>query len=356
MTNSFAVKIEKKLTQKTLELLDSINYRNKNLKLKQVGNVIIIPLQKNIDFTNLNGTLNKLKIKFEVTSENFLPFKKSNISFKERLKDKLTKKEFSSLITSFNIIGDIAVIEIPKILEKKEKIIANALMQSNNAIKVVCKKSGITSGKFRVYPVKVLLGENRTVSIYKESGCKFKVDIAKVFFSPRLATERMRIAKQIKGGEIVGVFFAGVGPFPIVFALNSKMKKAFAIELNSDAFKLLEENIKLNSVQEKVEAIMGDVKRIVPKKLKEKCDRVVMPLPKNADLFLNEAIVALKPKGGIIHFDLFVEKDKPFENVEKLIKKIVSKHTKKFKILRQKKIRDFSPSIIQIGIDFKVYK
>ena len=61
-------------------------------------------------------------------------------NLKEFLKDKLTEKETSQLIRSFDIIGDIAIIEIPDSLKKKEKIIAEGVMKQNTAVKTVLKK------------------------------------------------------------------------------------------------------------------------------------------------------------------------------------------------------------------------
>jgi tRNA (guanine37-N1)-methyltransferase len=43
------------------------------------------------------------------------------MDLKESLKGKLTKKELESLKTSFDVIGDVAIIEIPDELKKKEK-------------------------------------------------------------------------------------------------------------------------------------------------------------------------------------------------------------------------------------------
>ena len=176
-----------------------------------------------------------------------------------------------------------------------------------------------------------------------------------MFFSPRLSTERIRISRLIKKGEVVGAFFAGVGPFPIVFAKNSKMEKAIAIELNPVAFKLMKQNIVLNKVEKKVEPILGDVKKVAPKKLKGKCDRVVMPLPRGAGAFLGSAFKALAVKGGVIHFYQFEPKDKPFNAPLKRIKETAKKSGRKVKVLRKAIVRSFSPKTVQVVIDFKAF-
>ena len=274
-------------------------------------------------------------------------------NLKQALKGKLSRREMEKLITSFDSLGDIAVIQVPKELEKKASLIGKALLKLNKHFKTVCMVSGQHKGLYRVQPVKVIAGKRNKKAMYKESGCRFLVHLDRVFFSPRLSTERKRIAGLIKENEVIGMFFAGVGPFPIVFARHSKMKKAYAIELSPQAFKGLLHNISLNKCEGKVEAIQGDVKKVVPKRLLGKCDRVVMPLPKGGENFLKEAMLALKPEGGVVHFYRFVERDKKFEQPLAEIRAAAKELGMKARILRKKRVRSFSARVEQVVIDFR---
>jgi len=282
--------------------------------------------------------------------------KKQPKNLKEALKGKLGKKQMEKLITSYDSVGDIAVIQVPNELQGKAGIIGETLLGLNKQFRTVCMVSGEHKGVYRVQPVKVIAGKKNKTATYKESGCVFSVHLGKVFFSPRLGTERLRIARLIKKGEVVGAFFAGVGPFPIVFARNSGMKKAYAIELNPAAVERLIHNIALNKCQTKVEPILGDVKQVVPKKLLGKCDRVVMPLPKGGENFLKEAMLALKPSGGVAHFYRFVERDRGTEQPFAEIKAAAKELGKVTKVIRAKKVRSFSASKEQIVIDFTAKK
>ena len=273
-------------------------------------------------------------------------------NLKEALKGKLTKKEMEKLIASFDSVGNIAVIQVPKELEKKAKVIGEALLSMNRHFETVCMVSGEHKGKYRVQPVKVVAGKKSKVAAYKESGCRFEVHLGRVFFSPRLSTERQRISGLIKENEEIGAFFAGVGPFPIVFARLSGMKKAYAIELNPEAHREMLHNILLNRCKEKIEPVFGDVKKIVPEMLAGKCDRVVMPLPKGGENFLQEALMALKPEGGIVHFYRFVERDRGAEQAIAEIEKAAQELGFETKVLRAEKVRSFSPKIQQMVIDF----
>lgn len=350
-----SIKVEKVFAQKAIDLLGKLNLRDKSKKPKADSKNLFIPVIKlnSDEKKKLEEELKKNKVKFSFAQSGFEEIKKNPRNLKEELKNKLTEKELRELITSFNSLGDTAVIEIPDSLKTKENLIGEALMKLNKGIKVVLKKASAHEGEFRTHKVKVIAGEKRTKANYTEHGCKFRISLGKVFFSPRLSTERKRISKLIKKGEVIGAFFAGVGPFPIVFAKHSKMKKAIAIELNPKAIEDMKENIALNKVQGKVQPILGDVNKIVPEKYRNFFDRVVMPLPKGGENFLETAIISVK-KNGVIHYYQFVEKDSlfkaPLHDIEKACKKL----KKKFKVLRKAEVRKFSPKIVQVVVDFKV--
>ena len=116
------------------------------------------------------------------------------MKLREALKGKLTEKEQEKLITGYDIVGDIAILEIPHGLGKKEGAIAEAVMKINPSVKVVVKKVGIHSGKYRLQDYKVIAGEKRTETIHTENGVRVKLDIAKAYCSNRPVTKRLRIA------------------------------------------------------------------------------------------------------------------------------------------------------------------
>ncbi len=273
-------------------------------------------------------------------------------NLKEILEKKLNKKEKAVFIKSFDSLGNLAVIEVPEELEKKEKLIGETIIKLNKNIKTVCKISGPHKGKYRLQPLKIIAGEKNFTAEYKESGCRFIFDVRKVFFSPRLSNERIRISKLIKKGETVGCFFAGAGPFPIVFSKNTEIKKAFAVELNPQAVKYLKKNIEANKCGNKVEVFRADVNKIAGTKLKNSCDRIVMPMPHGGETFLHVTLKALK-KGGVIHFYQVLEKETAFETAIKRAEKECEKQKRKFTLLEKRKVRPFSAAKIQVVIDFR---
>ncbi|MBW2986756.1 class I SAM-dependent methyltransferase family protein, partial [Candidatus Woesearchaeota archaeon] len=182
-------------------------------------------------------------------------------------------------------------------------------------------------------------------------GVRLKIDLEKCYFSSRLGTERLRIAKQIKPGEKILVMFSGVAPYPLVIAKNAEPKFIYGIELNPVAHKFAKENIMLNKAQDKITLYKGDVVKVVPN-LKQKFDRILMPMPKTALTFLEAAFKAAK-KGTIIHFYTF-GKEEEFKDLRDQIKAECKKHKKKCRILKTVKAGNYAPGVYRVCIDFKL--
>ncbi|MCK4327310.1 MAG: class I SAM-dependent methyltransferase family protein [Candidatus Diapherotrites archaeon] len=269
-------------------------------------------------------------------------------SLREALEGKLAPADLDVLVTSFDTIGDIAVIEVRYGLD--EALIGNAILESHPAIKTVCKKGGAHTGPFRVMPVKVIAGENKTSAVYQEHGVRMRVDVDRVYFSPRLSSERLRIAKQVVPGEEIAGFFAGVGPFPLVIAKKKKCR-IYAVELNPHAFELMRENIAMNKLRGEILPTLGDVREIAP--YIPKCDRVLMPSPKTGESFLEPCISAAKP-GGVVHYYEFAPDEDPYSGAIKRIEAAAESLGRKAKILNRRVVRPHSVRVSQVAIDFSV--
>ncbi len=267
--------------------------------------------------------------------------------FRDALKGELTRQEISLVPRSFDVVGDILIFsDFPKELEKKEKMIAQRIIETMKHIKVVCKKTKIHSGIFRTKKVKILAGVRRKTTIHKENNIRVKLNVETCYFSPRLSNERQRIAGLVKQGEYILVMFSGVGIYPVVLAKNTKAKEIIGVEINPDAYKFAEENIVLNKA-DNIKLYLGDVRDVVPK-LSKKFDRILMPLPKSAEEFLDIALKVSKA-GTIVHFYDFLHE----AEFDKAIKKI-KKHCPKAKKINVIKCGQYSPRKFRICVDFEV--
>jgi tRNA G37 N-methylase Trm5 len=189
---------------------------------------------------------------------------KTDMQLREALKDRLTKKEMSELKTAFDVIGDIAILEIDNSLKKKEKVIAETLLLLHKNIKTVLKKAAEHSGEFRTQKMRYIAGEKRKETIHKELNTQIMLNVEKVYFSPRLSTERKRIMEQVKDNENVLIMFSGCAPYPCVIAKNKKPARVVGIEINPIGHRYGLENIRLNKLKN-VKLYCGDVKDIIPK-------------------------------------------------------------------------------------------
>lgn len=255
-------------------------------------------------------------------------------------------------VRAFDVFGNIAITKFPEnFKESEKKKFADKILKDNCSIKTVLEKIGKFSGRLRKMQTKYLSGEKTKEVLYRENGCTLRFNIDKTYFSSRLSNERKEIAQQVKKGDTVLVMFAGVAPFSIVIAKNSKAKKIYSNELNREANKYAQLNIELNKVKDKVELISGDAKKIIPT-LKEKFDVIIMPRPQLKDSFLKEAFAVSKKGTKIFYYD-FCKKEEINTIVEK-IKTEAKKSKKKIKILKIKTAGEIAPYKIRARIDFKV--
>jgi len=278
-------------------------------------------------------------------------------SLKTLLTDKLKPLELKLLCKSYDIVGDIAIIRIPEPLRERSKIIAEAVMQTHKPIKAVWRQASSVSGDFRLRDLEFLLGEKKTETLHREHGCVFKVDLEKCYFSPRLSYERMRIARQVQPDEVILNMFAGVGCYSIVIAKHSKPEKIFSIDVNSFAIQYMQENIKLNKVEEKVIPIQEDAKKVIEERLRNVADRVLMPLPERAYQYLDYALLALKPTGGWIHYYDFehAKKDEsPIEKIESKVSEKLQSLGVNFEVAFGRIVRTTGPNWYQVVLDIQV--
>jgi tRNA (guanine37-N1)-methyltransferase len=328
------VKVASKDAQKVKRELKEKGALDKGKKAKRDGEFVIFPVLEKVEgFENI-----------ETEFDEFAGHRK----FRDVLREQLTEEETALAKRAFDVIGGIAIIDVPRELEKHESTIAKALMDAHKNIRAVYRKSGDISGEERVRELKFLAGEERTETVYKEHGMNLKLDVSTVYFSPRLSAERGRILAQTKDGEVVVDLFAGIGPFSILLARNRDIK-AHAIDVNEHAFEYLKENIRINKVADKVTPLLGDCREVAPKGV---ATRVIMNLPKSASEFLDTAFDAIKE--GVIHYYAISREEDLYDSKIDFIEKVAEEKGRKIKIMNKKIVRPYAPYTYHIAIDIEV--
>jgi len=252
-----------------------------------------------------------------------------------------------------------AVFRIPEHLEQHSKTVAETIMQTHKQVKSVWRQVSSVSGEYRLHGLEHVLGKKTTETVYKEYGCAYKVDLKTAYFSPRLSYERLRIAKLVEPQEVILNMFSGVGCYSIAVAKHSQPKKVYSVDINPRAFEYLQQNIRLNRAETTVVPIQADAKAVKEKGLEAVADRVLMPLPEKAYEYLEYAILALKPKGGWIHYYDFEYANKnqnPTKKAETKVTKKLEKLCSRFQINFARTVRTIGPNWHQIVLDIQVQK
>jgi len=348
------LKVPKSLGENVIRLVRDLNIFNNKLKVQQVNNHLCIPLTTKPSFEAYKTIENTLQ-DFEISIYNFPEREKDRFTHIDLLADKLPPSLLARVPRAIDFIGDIAIIEIPPELKEHKKEIGEALLKTHKKTSTVMAKSGPIKGIFRLRAFEVIAGTKKTTTDYTEYGSVFHVDVAKTFFSPRLATERNRVALRVKTGETIIDMFAGVGPFAIPIAKKCKNVKVYAIDLNPNAISLLKRNIAANRVEKQVIPIQGDARQIVKDKLAGTADRVIMNLPETAIEYVDVACEALKTKGGIIHYYSFVNTSDKLETAKVRLTEEVNRNNRKIKkILLAKTVREVASYTWQVVVDSQI--
>jgi len=343
----WAARVEKNRAEEVRERLLKLNILNPRLKPFEKNGFIYFPLKDQEKVDNILGELN-----VSVVAAYFEERPRRPKNLEEILSNKLPKELLNLLPSSYDLIGDIILVEIPHELKPYERIVAEALMKLHPRVKTVLSKEGATRGAYRLREYRVIAGLNRFETIHREHGCVYRVDLRKAFFNPRMSGERIRVARSVSEGEKVLDMFAGIGSFSILIARRQPTATIVAIELNPEAYKLMLENIKLNRVEGRVKPILGDCREVL-KQIHEKFDRVIMDLPHSSINYLDLALEKTKQNGIIYLYLVGVGRD-PIEDARERVLKKVRGLGFDVDILYARRVMEIAPRKSTIVLDLKV--
>ena len=173
------------------------------------------------------------------------------------------------LPSSFDVVGDVAMIKLPDELKPYAARIGEALLEVNRSIRIVY------------------------------------TDPARVYFNPRLSSERSRVAGLVADGETVIDMFGGVAPFGTVMCRLANPKVVYSIDLNPEAEHFARMNADRNHV-DNLHPMTGDSSVLVYDL--PTADRIIMNLPQIADRFLPTALDRLN-HGGTVHMYKIIERE-----------------------------------------------
>lgn len=256
-----AVKVPRRNAEEVRRKLAALSLLDRGRRIVRDGEYVYIPVKGPVD------------LGFEVVSASLPPAEQRGPEFR----------------ASYDVVGEVAILNDMDLDVGEAARLAELIMAWHRRVRTVLQKVGEVSGEERVASYRVLAGDGVTETVHRESGCVYKLDVARVFFSPRLSTERLRVASQVGEGECVLDMFAGVGPFSILIARKHPSTIVYAVEKNPTAYSYLIENIRLNKVEKRVKPFCGDAAEIVPQ-LDKQFNRVIMNLPHQSLKYLPTAL------------------------------------------------------------------
>ncbi|ASJ12551.1 tRNA(Phe) (4-demethylwyosine(37)-C(7)) aminocarboxypropyltransferase Taw2 [Thermococcus thioreducens] len=245
-------------------------------------------------------------------------------------------------------IGDVLIIPIRPELEPYKHRIAEVYAEVLGA-KTVLRKGRI-GGEFRETNYEILYG-NDTVTIHIENGIRYKLDVARIMFSPANVKERVRMAEVAKPGELVVDMFAGIGHLSLPMAVHGKAR-VIAIEKSPYTFRFLVENIELNKVQDRMTAYNIDNRDFPGENI---ADRILMGYVVTTHEFIPKALSIAKDE-AIIHYHNTVPErlmpDEPFRT----FRNIAREHGYEAEKLNELVIKRYAPGVWHVVVDVRVFK
>jgi len=348
------LKVDKTLGEKAITLVRRLNLLDRELRVKRVEDHLFIPLVSDPVPAHIEE-LEKALPNFEVNVSSFPVRARRHLKLADLLEDRLPPHLLAIVPRAIDFVGEVAVVEIPPELEGHKRLVGEAVLATHKRVRTVLAKSGAVGGPYRLREFEVIAGVGKTETVHKEHGCTYRVDLSKVYFSPRLSHEHDRVASQVREKETVVDMFAGVGPFSILIAKKCRNVRVYAIDLNPDAVHYLRKNIGVNRVETKVVPILGDAKRIVETMLKGVANRVIMNLPEKALEYVDVACEAIEAEGGIMHYYEFTSAPEPLETAKtRLIEAVKQTGRNVEKVLLAKTVRVTAPYTWQVVIDAEV--
>ena len=367
------IKLKKSSGQEFLNLINRVFKKrpviNQKIKTLYESKYVLFPLiDDDVIIDALKKSIeNDMDYQF-IKNKGILNPKFKPKSIIEFLKGEIEEEFLEIIPKSYDIIGDIAIIEIDDVesLNDKETIIlkkkiASALTIVNRNVKSVYEKKSEIKGFYRLRELHHLYGEKKTSTIHRENNCVFRIDLSQAFFTPRLVFERKRIASSIiQDKELIVDMFAGVGPFSIQIAKHHDVI-IHSFDINPSAYEQLKENIKLNKIRGEIIPHNLDVKKLntppneIGTSLQKKVDRIIMNLPEKSLEFIDIACFLMKKSGGIIHSYQFCDKPNSIEKaVENLKVSLKNQKWSVENILNSKIVKAFSPKAELIVVDLEI--
>lgn len=308
---------------------------------------VVFPLHNEAD---ADEAVTRLMDRFQATrhKSTFKQRTPQEADYRERLAH-LEKPLRDELPRAHDVVGDIVLVKLPDSLEPYKQEIGAALLATHTRLRTVALDRGVI-GAERVRDLVVLAGQPHLATTHREHGLRLDVELDRVYFSPRLATERARLLERVQNGQRVLDLFAGVGAFVCLVARERAPEQVTAIDVNPHAVRLMEKNLQQNHLaRERVTLIEGDAREAAPQT--RDWDHVVLNLPHDAHAFLDVAAACVAPHGEI-HLYAILEREDEEAYVHSALDTLHKETGRAWTLAQRRHVRQYAPTMDGLGFTF----
>jgi tRNA (guanine37-N1)-methyltransferase len=236
----------------------------------------------------------------ELVERAFIPVPRSGpTDYRELLPWSPAEKE--ELPRSFDVVGDVVLVRIPKSLEARREEIGAALLSFVPGARLVGADRGV-HGPERRREVERIAGAGSWRTRHRENGLELDVDLEQAYFSPRLSREHERVAAEVARGDRVYDLCCGVGPFSVTIARDGRAASITAVDANPVAVEMLRSTAQRYPFAARIDVVEGRLESFVPRA--EPRERVILNLPHEGIKYLPSVARTVAPRGRLYYYEV----------------------------------------------------
>ena len=319
-------------SERIVRKLLSMDIIRKDLKIRQDGDLVMIPLKQHTEFQGYRT----MELEFESRAIQKPPA--------ETIRKISGARSGKPVIPDRWIrLGDALIIKDSR---KPSRSVLQSIAQVLGVNSIYIDRGRI-QGNIRRPELEIVYGAPGTV-IHQENGIRYSMDPSRVMFSPGNVNERILHGKMTLDGATVLDMFAGIGYFSLPLAKYTHLSKIYAVEINPESYGFLERNVEINRLQDRIIPVLGDCRDVSPSM---RFDYIVMGHFSSWE-FLSAALMRSGP-GTILNMHLLA----PTHELEVYWHEIIVLARRLGYILdfiEQRKVKSYGPHLWHMSLDLVV--
>jgi len=253
--------------------------------------------------------------------------------------------------SGYQRLGRVLLLRLPAELAPFRPVLGDA-WRSELGVSSVLVQVGPVAGELREPTVELVSGSSTETEVV-EHGTRWRLDAARVMFAAGNRTERLRFARTVRSGERVTDLFAGIGYFTVPAARAQPDATFVAVEKNPTSYRYLAENVRLNGVEGRVRALLGDNRRAALEP--RASDRVVLGYLPSSLPWLDVALRVAAPDGATLHLHLVADARRAIATAESEVERALRERGATVVVPpRGRAVKAYGPGRTHVVVDVRV--